>query len=335
MARSDHETTLARQWELLRNHLPSRRPGRSSREIRDRLEAAGHKVSKRTVERDLDELSRIFPLRKNDISIPFGWHWIENARFDLPGMGLAEAVSLGLMEDVLRQMMPPQFLTALESKFSLAREKLSALPKIPHAKWSDLVRYVPPGLTFFPPFLAAEILPTIQEALLQQKQLAVVYQGGVTDIEKELILHPLSLIQQGVRSYLLATTFNYDTPLLYAVHRMDSVKPINAKSNRPKRFSLDQFLADGGAQFGSGKTITLKAQVSDELARLLQETAISTDQKITTHRDKHTLTATVRESWQLLFWIRSQGASITILKPSSIKNAIIAELESALSLYQK
>ena len=334
MPGSDHETTLARQWELLRNHLPSRPPGRTSRDLRDRMEAAGHNVTKRTIERDMGELSRIFPIARNEVSIPYGWHWRENARFDTLGLDLSEAVSLGLMEDVLRQIMPPAFLSALEGKFSLAREKLDALPKIPHARWADLVRYVPPGLPFIPPSIAPSVLPTIQEALLHQRQLQVVYLSAGSDAAKEQTLHPLSLIQQGARSYLVATAFQYDKPLLYAIHRIASATVLEEPAKRPKSFSLDVFLAGGGAQFANGESITLKARVSDELARLLEETPLSKDQKITTRAGVHTLTATVQESWNLHFWILSQGASIAVLKPVSLRKQIIAAHENALGNYR-
>ncbi len=335
MPGSDHETTLARQWELLRNHLPPRPPGRTSRDLRDRLEAAGHNVTKRTIERDMEELSRIFPIRRNEVSIPYGWHWKENARVDILGMDLSEAVSLGLMEDVLRQIMPPAFLSALEGKFSLAREKLAALPKIPHARWADLVRYVPPGLPFISPAMAPGVLPAIQEALLRQRQLQVVYLSAGSDAAKEQTLHPLSLIQQGARSYLVATAFDYEQPHLYAVHRIASATVLDDPALRPKGFSLDSFLAGGGAQFGSGGVIVLKARISDNLARLLEETPISKDQKIATRSGVQTLTATVQESWQLHFWILSQGPSITVLKPVALRKEIIAALESSLSHYKE
>jgi predicted DNA-binding transcriptional regulator YafY len=335
MPSSDHETTLARQWELLRNHLPSRPPGKSSLQLRNALAAAGHDVTKRTIERDMEELSRIFPIGRNEKSKPYGWHWLENARFDTLGMDLSEAVSLGLMEDVLRQIMPPAFLSALEGKFSLAREKLAALPKIPHARWADLVRYVPPGLPFIPPALAPGVLPAIQEALLRQRQLQVVYLSAGSKTAKELTLHPLSLIQQGARSYLVATAFDYEQPLLYAIHRIASVSVLDEPALRPKGFSLDSFLATGAAQFGSGNSIVLKARVSDDLARLLDETPISKDQKITMRSGVHSLTATVMESWQLHFWILSQGPAITVLNPVALRKQVIASLESSLSQYKE
>ncbi len=76
--------TLSRQWALLRQ-LPSRPPGITSGELVWRLRDVGFTVSKRTVERDLNELSLIFPLERNDKSIPFGWHWSATAASDLRG----------------------------------------------------------------------------------------------------------------------------------------------------------------------------------------------------------------------------------------------------------
>ncbi len=76
--------TLSRQWALLRQ-LPSRSPGITSAELVWRLRDVGFTVSKRTVERDLNELSLIFPLERNDKSIPFGWHWSANVAGELRG----------------------------------------------------------------------------------------------------------------------------------------------------------------------------------------------------------------------------------------------------------
>jgi predicted DNA-binding transcriptional regulator YafY len=333
MPSSDHETTIARQWELLRNHLPSRPPGITTRNLRERLDAAGHNVSKRTIERDMDELSRIFPIVRNERGIPYGWHWRENARFDVLGMDLSEAVSLGLMEDVLRQIMPPAFLSALEGKFSLAREKLAALPKIPHARWKDLVRYVPPGMPFIPPTVAPGVLSAIQEALLQQRQLKMVYLKPDQEEPKEYTIHPLSLIHQGARTYLLATVFHYENPVLYAIHRMTSAEVLDVPIKRLKAFSLDKFIDSGAAQFGSGEMITLQAKIDYGLRMILSESPISKDQKITTRGGVHTLTAHLPDTWQLHFWILSQGASITIIKPTSLRKAVITSLNASISNY--
>jgi len=332
MPRVSHEPTLARQWELLKL-LPTRRPGATARDLRNKLEEAGHTVTKRTVERDLLTLSVIFPIETNEKSKPYGWHWFPHAQINFPGIDLAEAVSLGLLEDLLRQLIPPAFLQALEGRFSAARAKLAALPQNSHAQWSDLVRYVPPGQPLLNPVINPEVLTNVQDALLRRRQLQVSYAAFQTGSPRELLLHPLALIQQGGRSYLLATTFSYQLPVYYALHRLQSAAVLAETAHRPDGFSLTSFLACGGAQFGPQNEIKLKAVLGEDLAAILQETALSTDQTIT-HRDgKIILSATVRESWQLHFWILSQGASITILQPAALKKSIITRLQAALTNY--
>ncbi|MNM99216.1 hypothetical protein D3C81_1117670 [compost metagenome] len=78
--------TIARQWELLKL-LPGRHPGMSSMQLQAALSLVGHTTSKRTVERDLVELSALFPLHCNSKGMPYGWYW-------QPGLSLAEAQQL-------------------------------------------------------------------------------------------------------------------------------------------------------------------------------------------------------------------------------------------------
>ena len=115
---------------------------------------------------------------------------------------------------------------------------------------------------------------------------------------------------------------------------MRSAEILDVPAKRPAHFSLDTFLAQGGGQFGDGKTISLKAYLSDNLAGILRETAIASDQKITTRNGQIILTATVKDSWQLHFWILSQGPDITIMQPPSLRKEIMGKLRESLANYQ-
>jgi predicted DNA-binding transcriptional regulator YafY len=325
---------LARQWEILRNHLPSGPPGRTASEICKRLAAAEIVVSKRTVERDLNQLELLFPLVCNDKSVPHGWYLLKNFCFDVPGLDLTECLSLCLMEDLLHQLMPPALTTPLQGKFELARTKLDALPSQSHARWREWLRYVTPGLPVIPPTILPNVLHAIQQALVDQQQLLVDYQNAAIDQTKALTLHPLAFIQQGARSYLVATAFDYQEPKLYALHRMASASLLKTPIKRPTGFSLDAYLASGAAQFGAGGTIQLKARIGDTLAHLLEEAPISKDQNISTRAGIRTLTATVTDSWQLHFWILSQGAQITVIQPTALRKTIVSALKKSLANYQ-
>jgi predicted DNA-binding transcriptional regulator YafY len=73
--------TIARQWQLL-NLLPHRHPGMSATQLQAALARIGHKTTKRTVERDLNELATLFPLHCNAKGMPYGWHWQPGLNLD-------------------------------------------------------------------------------------------------------------------------------------------------------------------------------------------------------------------------------------------------------------
>ncbi len=59
MPKSSLRLAVARQWELLKK-LPARGPGLTASQITAWLKAQGYPVSKRAVERDLNDLSANF-----------------------------------------------------------------------------------------------------------------------------------------------------------------------------------------------------------------------------------------------------------------------------------
>ena len=109
-ARTSH--ALARQWELLKL-LPPKGPGITAKDLAERLSNAGFEVSKRTIERDLQDLSLVFPLMCNDKGTPYGWHWMPGASTDLPAITLSDALSLYVVEDLVRPLLPASVLEAL------------------------------------------------------------------------------------------------------------------------------------------------------------------------------------------------------------------------------
>lgn len=198
MPKNSNGSTMARLWQLLKL-LPSRPPGDTAQALHDRLAGEGHAVARRTVERDLDDLSRIFPIVCNDKGKPYGWYWMEGASLDIPSLTLAEALSLQMMQKLLRPLLPAAILRALEPHFGHAETKLEALAEDenPLARWKDKVRHVPPTLPLQPPTIPAEVLETVQEALLRDRQVEVEYQAAHADQASPLILHPLGLVQRG------------------------------------------------------------------------------------------------------------------------------------------
>ena len=325
--------TLARQWELLKL-LPTRGPGKTAKELAEALNEAGFAVSKRQVERDLGELYDAFRLECNNASIPFGWRLPPKAPTDIPGLTLAEALSIRLVEDTLRRLMPPAVLHALESRFQQAKRKLDAISEDNAAvQWVDKVRSVPPSLPLLPPAIDPDVLEMVTEALLANRQIDVDYHAMSDGETRSIRLHPLGLVSRVPATYLVATAFAYSDVRLYALHRIVRASKTDEVVKRPEGFDLDAYIRSGALQFGTSENIRLKAEVSEELAQILRETPLAPDQDIQECDGTLTLTATVADSWQLRWWILSQGAGIVVCGPEHFHQEIKQALDEAFMRY--
>ena len=331
MPKSNNNNTIARQWEMLKM-IPKKAPGITATELVSKLSYAGIDVSKRTVERDLRDLSMIFPIAATDSVPPFGWYWIRDIGCEFGGVEVSEAVSLTLAEDILKSVLPVSMLKTLEPRFESARKKLAALDSLPISKWSSKVRYIPDSLPTTQPFVKNSILETLQTALVGGRQIKVAY-DPMWKKTKTYMLNPLAIVQRGARGYLIAVIDGYENPVQFEIQRLRSVEILKTSAIRPKGFSLDKYIESGVMQFGQGEVVKLKANVSETLAMYLDECEIAKDQKLRFVDGKWQLSATIKNSWQLMFWIRSQGSDITVLSPKSIREDLLNDAKKVVENY--
>ena len=330
---SAHDATT-RQWDLLQK-IPSRSPGLTTKELLDGMREAGYQVTKRTIERDLITLSRLFPLQCNDKGTPYGWYWAEGASVSLPGISMGEALSLVLVEDAIRPLLPGSMLRALEPRFRFARKKLESLAQDnPTIRWLGKVASVSPDLSLLPPNTPEKILETLQAALLQEKQLQCRYYSAHNDKERELVLNPLALVQRGPITYLIGTSPPYADVRQYAIHRFREAKTLPSPAQGLDDFDLQIYLASNALQFGSTAKVNLQARLNDSLARLLRETPLSSDMTLEKLPEGYRLRATISETWQLQWWILSQGEALIVEAPQSLRKQIAEKLKRASAQYE-
>jgi predicted DNA-binding transcriptional regulator YafY len=299
------------------------------------LNSNGFKVSKRQVERDLLSLSETFPLEYDEDIIPHYWRWAPNTQIDIPGLTLAEALSLRLARDMVSPLLPPSALHALEPRFEQATRKLAALEAgNATARWAAKVRTVPPTLPLLPPALDPAILATVQEALFRDEQLDVEYRGLGAAQATARRLHPLGLVARGLTLYLVATAAGYTDPRTYALHRFTQASRCGEAVVVPPGFDLDAYIAEGELQFGSGRAWRLEAWVGETLAQVLEETPLAADQTLESVEGDFYLRAGVLDTWQLRWWLLSQGDEIIVVEPAELRAALAETLESAAAAYR-
>lgn len=334
MSSAKSHETLSRQWELLKI-IPLRGQGKTAAELTQALTDQGFQISKRTVERDLNDLSLVFPLLTDDSCSPQRWSWMDEKDLQLPGISVVEAVMLQLVEGTLQQILPVDMLQGLSGRFQQARRKLQALEQSnQNARLLDKIAVVSPGLPMLPPKTSPILYEAVQRALTEQQQLQARYTSVYHQQQKDYTLNPLGLVQRGHITYLVATVAPYSDVRLFALHRFEILALHDSPLKVPADFTLSDYLKTGALQFANDKSIQLTARVRPELARLLAEAPLSEDMLFQpSDNDWQQLTASVHHGWQLEWWILSHSSQIEVLAPLELRQRIIEKLRATVALY--
>ena len=327
--------TLARQWLML-SLLPRAPQRNTAGEVAQRLMHEGHPVSKRSVERDLQALSALFPIEADERSRPFGWSWQRDApSFNLPGMSSLQAVVLLTAQTHLQGLLPANQLAELQPLFHQARRTLSAAPAFDgQTSWPDKVAIAPTSQALLPPMIDNNILVTVHEALYLGRQLQLEYLGRGRTEPRHYAVHPLGLIQRGPVSYL-AVRINDNTDVrLLAVHRIRQATKMDAKAVVPRGFKIASLIPEVAAGFDRGESIRLVLRMAEDSAIHLWETPLSRDQSISAAAEDGfvEVKATVEDTAQLRWWLLGFGDYLKVLKPAKLASDIRSMHARAASL---
>lgn len=306
------------------------------------MSSQGYSVEKHHVLRDLRALLDIHPqLECNDNSrdgqpqrgLTYGYRWVGKDAPPETGLSIPEALSLVLVSKHLKQALPSTLTRALDSLFDKAEKTLDIQKANAEARWKDIVHVVPPMQPLTPPTIANDVLNAVHDALLAEEQIAVTYRNA-SNRKETLVLHPLGILMREPVSYLVALCKDYDDPRLYAIHRIQSAKRTYEPRRKPDGFSMKVYAKEQG-HFGLGQQVTLKVRVNSYLATVLSETPLDTTQVIEPpdKRGWSLVTAKVRDTWQLRWWILSHGSGIVVEEPRAIREAISKQSQEMASLY--
>jgi len=319
--------TLLRQWELLRA-IPRAPKKIDVATLMRKLETAGYKTTKRSIQRDLNLLSGVFPLVCDDRSTTYGWSWSSDApTFDLPAMDGPTALTVRLIEQFIPTLLPPTIRDLMAPQFARARAVLDANPDNPLGKWTDCVRVVPREMPLLPPKLNNDAVRVVYEALLAGRRFTANYRSRNNDADeiKSYEVNPLGLVARGNLLYLVCTLWNYQDIRQLALHRVASATHTDVTVTKPDGFDLDCYIEQGEFQFPVGPMIRLKAKFDRTAAAHLYETPLSEDQLIENMGADHVIiTATVRDTARLEWWLLGFGHFVRVMQPIDLQERVRA-----------
>lgn len=287
----------------------------STGEIQRCLSAAGHEVSLRSVQRDLEHLSDSFAIT-SDNARPAGWCWSKDAAvMGVPALDPHSALVLQLAKKYLDRLLPVATMEHLSPQFRQAADTLDA-----HGnglrKWQNKVRVIQRGVTLTPPKVDSAIQATIYECLLKEKKIKIQYRPRL-DGPKDYEVSPLGLIVRDRVTYLICEVESQLRQFL--LHRIVSAEVGDSRCNCPEGFDIDAYIQQGEMGYPAGGKIKLKLAVNQLAARQLIDCPLSADQCVTeseVNDDDVIIEATVQDSMELRWWLLSFGAQAEILQPT-------------------
>lgn len=328
--------TLLRLFSLLRL-IPEYPRYTTAPTLHEKLRERGFSVDLRTVQRDLQRLSGPFSLLDQDEGGRKQWSHSKNAPLDLRDMEPATALALYLAEGHLKNLLPQSVLDLLGPQFNKARNYLGELEQNHLGHWARSVRALPNGKALLPAPVAADTWRAVSTALLERKQLDIEYLSRSKADTKRLLIHPVGLISRHSTSYLIGSVDGYDDLRQFALHRIKNAQCQGEPSRERPDFEVDNYIRQDLNAMAPIEQVALVADISPQIAWLLNETPLSPEQSLESLPDSDwkRLRAMVPDDQETLWWVFGLGENVRVHSPTDWVDAVKARTALTATLYQQ
>lgn len=326
--------TILRQLEMLRL-IPHHPRKIDSTGMNSLLAGCGFEITARTVQRDLQKLSLMFPIQCDESPGRFGWSWMENSDpITLTAMPPHVAITFKMVEQFLTQLLPAASSSHLASYFKAADGTLQGLSDQSFAKWSDKVCMSQRAHALIAPELSQDVIDAIYTGVFTERCLEIEYRTAKDERIKDAVVHPQGLIVRGPVIYLLCTFWGYDDVRQLPLHRINNAKLTDTPATLVEHFSVAQYIEDNQQDIVLSDEIQLKARISRQQATYLAETPLAKTQQLVNENDDYSLlTATLKDTLQLRRWLLSMTGELEVLEPLELRKVIFEKIKQQNSIY--
>ena len=308
---------LTRQWKLVQ--LLAGKVGRTLAQIQSELG-----VTKRTVQRDIAVIEGAgFPVTSEVRNGTVFWRFIEGFRADAPiSLTLTEQMALYFSKGLFKPLQGTPVYESLESAIQkigsqLPPQGLRFLREMNQAisvssfGWKDYSR-------------SKQVIEALTRAVFHKFTVRLSHRAAQYDdaIEREVDPYRLWYVNNGL--YLVGHDHWKSDLRVFAVDRIQWVKPTNRRFEVPSDFDFEKFTANAFNMIW-GETQEVKIRFSPEQARYVQERTWHPSQKIVKGRKDGSiiLTLQVADLGEVKRWLIGFGAEAEVLKPSGLRKEIM------------
>jgi predicted DNA-binding transcriptional regulator YafY len=325
---------LQRLTDILRM-IPASPNSITALEIQQRLVVT---PSLRTVQRNLIELSRIYPIDCDESSKSLGWRWMENPTPQVIGVSMDMALTMKFVTAYIADLLPQTVRANLQRMSDAASKALSTDGASQLAAWPEKVRIIHKGPPRTSPSIPLVIQEAVYRALLTGQQLSISYLSAGNKEPKNSVVSPLGLVSKEGFLYLVVGKSEDKPPFVLAAHRIREVTVLTTAGVRPLGWSgLDKFIEDGNFAYppsprSCNERVTLR--VINRTAQNLKEMPFTGSQEVVADGDEYCrISATMTLSEELVRWLLQFGSTVEVIEPASLRAQMKAAAEDLAGLY--
>lgn len=294
--------------------------------------------SLRTVQRNLVELTNLYPITCDTSNKTLGWHWMENAKPQVIGVSMDMALTLKFVTTYIAELLPQPVRESVQRMSDAANKALSTGCARQLATWPEKVRVFHKGPRRTSPAIPSNIQEAFYRALLAGQQLRIAYLAAGATAPKESIVSPLGLVSKDGFLYLVVGKSEEKSPFVLAAHRIREAEVLAIAGILPHDWKgLDQYIEDGNFEYPPGprsanERVTLR--VTNRTAQNLKEMPFAGAQQVADDGEGFCrISATMTLSEELVRWLLQFGASVEVIEPASLRARMKAASDDLARLY--
>jgi len=333
MPQSASNDTILRHWAILRK-IPFYPKSISASDLREKI-SDDYEVTVRTIQRDLNKLSEIFPLIAEEGGKANRWSVMKDRIITIPGMDVSTAIAFYMAQGQLEAMLPSAVLEDLKPYFEQAKQVINTTQNGLMKNWPDKVMVLNRGPRLTTPKIKTEVQQTIYIALLKGKKILAYYRKRGKKTAQQYTLSPQGIFIRNGLLYLACKIAEYDDFHL-PLHRFEEAELLAERSDIPNNLNFHNFVKEkyDYSYPLSAKPITLKVLFEREVAEHLYETKLANNQIMKESKDNRImLTAKIPDSLELRWWLQSFGDQVEVAAPRYLRNYFSKLAASTRKLY--
>jgi proteasome accessory factor B len=314
---------VARQWQLLQ--FLGHPTGLTVDDAAQRLSR-----TVRTIWRDLRVLQEAgFPIYDEPAANGRRGVWKVEAAFQdrLPvPLTLAELVALLISRDLLAPAGPSPCGPAVASVFDKIKALLTprALALVDRMRGTVGVRA--PGAKLQAP--SAELVPTIQAAMLDRRALQLHYYSQSRDAETVRRVDPYHLTYFNGGLYLIGHCHLRHAVRIFAIERIRSIEPLDAAFAVPEDFDAERFLARAWGIL-QGDLATVQVIFSPAVAPYIRERLWHSSQELRAlPGGRLEMTLRVADTLEVRRWLLGFGTDAEVVAPASLRETLRGQADA-------